>query len=179
MKKYFIVVLLTTTILFAESFTLISNDLEGQLSSKQLFNGFGCSGQNISPALSWKHAPKGTKSFAITLYDPDAPTGSGWWHWVVFNIPNKVTSLIADAGDIEAALMPKEAIQSLSNYGTVGYGGACPPNGDGAHRYIFTVYALDIEKLPLGETAMPALVGFMISQHTIQKASLLSYYERF
>jgi hypothetical protein len=178
MKKVLVMLVTAAALLQAGSFTLESNDLEGQLSMKEVFNGFGCTGKNISPALSWKDAPKGTKSFALTVYDPDAPTGSGWWHWVVFNLPATVTSLPADAGNAAKALMPKGAVQSLTSYGKGGFGGACPPAGDRAHRYVFTVYALDVEALDLDASAMPALVGYMLNAHAIEKASLISYYGR-
>ncbi|MEJ2500457.1 MAG: YbhB/YbcL family Raf kinase inhibitor-like protein [Campylobacterales bacterium] len=178
MKKVLVMLVTAAALLQAGSFTLESNDLEGQLSMKEVFNGFGCTGKNISPALSWKDAPKGTKSFALTVYDPDAPTGSGWWHWVVFNLPATVTSLPSDAGNAAKALMPKGAVQSLTSYGKGGFGGACPPAGDRAHRYVFTVYALDVEALDLDASAMPALVGYMLNAHAIEKASLISYYGR-
>jgi hypothetical protein len=178
MKKVLVMLVTAAALLQAGSFTLESNDLEGQLSMKEVFNGFGCTGKNISPALSWKDAPKGTKSFALTVYDPDAPTGSGWWHWVVFNLPATVTSLPADAGNAAKALMPKGAVQSLTSYGKGGFGGACPPAGDRAHRYVFIVYALDVEALDLDASAMPALVGYMLNAHAIEKASLISYYGR-
>ena len=178
MKKVLVMLLTAAAMLQAGSFTLQSSELEGQLSMKQVFNGFGCTGENLSPALSWKNAPKGTKSFALTVYDPDAPTGSGWWHWVVFNLPATVTSLPSDAGNTAKALMPKGAVQSLTSYGKGGFGGACPPAGDRAHRYLFTVYALDVETLPLDSGAMPAFVGYMLNAHAIEKASLISYYGR-
>lgn len=174
--KTFLVLVLTAAWLQAGNFTLTSSDLAGQLSVKQVFNGFGCTGENISPALAWKDAPKGTKSFAVTLYDPDAPTGSGWWHWVVFNIPASVTSLPAGAGNPTKGLMPKGAVQSVTSYGQGGFGGACPPVGDRAHRYIFTVYALDVDALGPDATAMPALVGYMLNAHAIEKASMISYF---
>jgi len=178
MKTLLLAFLMSASWLFAESFTLQSNDLEGQLSMKQVFNGFGCTGENISPALAWKHAPKGTKSFALTVYDPDAPTGSGWWHWVVFNLPSAVTSLPTDAGNTAKGLMPKGAVQSMTSYGKGGFGGACPPVGDRPHRYIFTVFALDVDALELDASATPALVGYMLNAHALAKASLISYYGR-
>ena len=162
----------------AENFTLASKDLGGQLTMAQVFAGFGCTGKNISPQLQWQNAPAGTKSFAITVYDPDAPTGSGWWHWVVFNIPAAVTQLPADAGNPAKGLAPKGSIQSVTDYGKPGFGGACPPKGDKPHRYVFTVYALKVEKLDLDSTASPAMVGFHLNQNALAKASLVSYYGR-
>lgn len=166
-----------SSLAFGGEFTLHSNDLAGQLTKKQEFAGFGCSGQNISPELHWNDAPKGTKSFAITVYDPDAPTGSGWWHWVVFNLPASTTSLPADFGNLTKQ-QSIYAIQSITDYGQLGFGGACPPDGDKPHRYFFTVHALNVDMLDLDEKASPALVGYLINAHSIAKATLVSYYGR-
>ena len=174
MKKIVLSILFSASVIFAQNFTLSSTELQGQLTSKQVFNGFGCSGENISPELSWKDAPKGTKSFAITVYDPDAPTGSGWWHWVVFDISKDKFTLPSGFGNSES----KDVIQSITDYGKSGFGGACPPIGDKAHRYEFTVYALDIETLGLDKNTNPALVGFYLNSHSLAKASLISYYGR-
>jgi hypothetical protein len=162
----------------AQQFTLVSDDLQGQLTQSQVYSGFGCSGKNISPALKWINAPKNAKSFAVTVYDPDAPTGSGWWHWVIFNIPAGTRELKADAGRIERKLAPPGSVQSITDFGKPGFGGACPPQGDKAHRYVFTVYALNIPKLDLDEKASPAMVGFVLNSHVIARASLISYYQR-
>src|ERR1700728_5141286 len=150
------------------------------LSDDQVYSGFGCSGKNISPALSWSGAPSGTKSFAVTLYDPDAPTGSGWWHWVVFNIPPGTTSLPKGAGDVEKKLMPKGAVQSRTDFGANGYGGPCPPAGDKPHHYQITVFAVDVDKLPDAKdhSASAALVGFDLHFHTLAKATLTGLYGR-
>lgn len=111
----------------AAKFTLTSSDVHAgkTIPAAHIFNGMGCTGNNISPALSWSDAPAGTKSFAITVYDPDAPTGSGWWHWVVYNIPASVTSLPAGAGDATRHLLPASAVQGKTDFGSAGYGG--PP----------------------------------------------------
>src|SRR5499427_9572180 len=106
------------------------------LTEAQVYNSFGCSGKNQSPPLSWTGAPAGTKSFALTVYDPDAPTGSGWWHWVVFNIPANATGLPKNAGDVKSNLAPAGSVQSRTDFGTPGWGGPCPPKGDKPHRYI-------------------------------------------
>ena len=113
----------------AQSLSLSSPDIKegGTIANEQVFKGFGCTGGNISPALSWSGAPSGTKSFAVSIYDPDAPTGSGWWHWVVFNLPPGTASLPKGAGDVKKKLMPKGAIQSRTDFGSDGYGGPCPP----------------------------------------------------
>lgn len=162
----------------AQTFTLRSNDLGGQATLEQVFNGFGCEGRNRSPQLSWESPPPGTRSFAVTLHDPDAPTGSGWWHWVVFDLPADLRALPADAGNPARQLMPPGAVQSLTDFGAPGYGGPCPPPGHGPHRYILTLHALDTEKLGLDAKANPALVGFSINQHTIQRAAVLFHYQR-
>lgn len=164
----------------AGDFTLTSPQLkEGALlSMEQVFNSFGCTGKNISPELNWNNPPQGTKSFAVTVYDPDAPTGSGWWHWVVFNIPAQVMALASGSGDLSTKLAPAGSVQSMTDFGKPGYGGACPPQGDKPHRYIFSVYALDIESLPLEQSSTAAMVGFYIHQHVIGKARLTVTFSR-
>ncbi len=162
--------------LMADNFTLISTDLKGQLTKAQEFNSFGCSGQNSSPELHWVNPPKGTKSFALTVYDPDAPTGSGWWHWLVINIPLSTKEIQTNASATKS--LPKGAIETMTDFGSAKFGGACPPKGDKPHRYVFTVYALDVDKLKLTEKSDSALVGYMIQSHMIQKASIISYYQR-
>jgi Raf kinase inhibitor-like YbhB/YbcL family protein len=129
-------------------------------------------GKNISPALQWKNAPAGTKSFAVTLYDPDAPTGSGWWHWQIYNIAAAETGLVANAGDPGANLAPKDSAQNINDGGKPGYMGACPPRGDKPHRYIFTVYALGLEKITVPATASNAMVGFNLNRNALAKATL-------
>ncbi|MDX1808409.1 MAG: YbhB/YbcL family Raf kinase inhibitor-like protein [Sulfurospirillaceae bacterium] len=175
--KYFVFILaFAINITFAGNFTLKSNDVGGQFTINQVFNGFGCSGKNISPQLSWSDAPKGTKSFAITMYDPDAPTGSGWWHWIVYNIPASTSDLVSNASALK--LLPKGSVESVTSFGVKGFGGACPPRGDKAHRYVITIYALNVTKLDLGENPSPELVGFNLNAHAIQKSSIISYYGR-
>jgi len=161
-----------------KTFTLSSNDLGGQATKNQEFNGFGCTGKNESPQLSWANVPEGTKSFAITMYDPDAPTGSGWWHWLAFDIPANVNELAANAGNPALGKMPKGAIQSITDYGAKGFGGPCPPPGHGLHRYVITVYALKTDKLGLDENTNPAVVGYYLWNNTIAKASMVAYYQR-
>jgi Raf kinase inhibitor-like YbhB/YbcL family protein len=166
----------TGTVAFAQTFTLKSADVGGQATDKQFFNSFGCTGQNVSPHLSWETAPKDAVAFAVTMYDKDAPTGSGFWHWVVFNIPGNVTELKSGAGDISKMIAPKDAIQSVTDVGAPGYGGPCPPPG-APHEYLITVYALK-NKLQLDKTATPAFVGFNLSGSTIAKASIVMYGQR-
>src|SRR6202158_5415818 len=160
----------------AQSMTLTSADIKegATIANEQVFKGFGCSGNNVSPALNWSGAPTGTKSFAVSMYDPDAPTGSGWWHWVVFNIPPGTTSLPKGGGDVKQKLMPKGAIQSRTDYGYDGYGGPCPPTGDKPHHYQITVFAVSVDKLPdaKNDAASAALVGFDLHFHSLATATL-------
>ncbi len=167
--------LMLATNVIAEGFYLSSTDVQGQIGNDQVFNSFGCTGKNISPQLRWQNAPKGTKSFAVTAYDPDAPTGSGWWHWVVFNIDKSVDTIKTGAS---TKAMPAGAVESITSYGSKGFGGACPPAGDKPHRYIFTVYALDIEKIDQSADARPELIGFFLNSHAIAKASIMAYFGR-
>jgi Raf kinase inhibitor-like YbhB/YbcL family protein len=161
-------------------FTITSSDVHAgrMLASAQVFNGMGCTGQNTSPALSWSGAPAGTKSFAVTVYDPDAPTGSGWWHWVVYNLPAATTSLPAGAGDPAKNLMPVGASQGNTDFGTPGYGGACPPAGDKPHHYHITVYALNVDRMDIPAAATAAYVGFNIHAHVLGKAEMVALYGR-
>ncbi|WP_046743406.1 YbhB/YbcL family Raf kinase inhibitor-like protein [Kordia zhangzhouensis] len=171
-------VLIVTSTFGQNTFTLTSKDLGGQASTTQEFNGFGCTGKNESPQLSWSNAPEGTKSFAITMYDPDAPTGSGWWHWIVFDIPANVSELVSNAGNASLNLIPKGSIQSITDYGSAGYGGPCPPEGHGFHQYIITVYALKTDSLELTKDTNPAVVGYYIWNNMLAKASIVAYYKR-
>src|SRR6478609_4520855 len=151
---------------------------KGTSGKAHVFNGFGCSGDNGSPELRWTDAPKDTKSFAVTVYDPDAPTGSGWWHWVIFNIPPDVTALAADAGKPDGSGAPPLSMQSMTDFGQPGYGGPCPPPGLKPHRYIFTVFALKVDQLPLKPEASGAMVGYYLNQNALAKASFTGLYSR-
>lgn len=150
----------------------------GQATKTEEFGGFGCTGKNQSPQLSWTNAPEGTKSYAITMYDKDAPTGSGFWHWIVFDLPATTNELVANAGNTTLALMPKGAIQSVTSYGAAGYGGPCPPEGHGIHQYVITVYALKADKLTLDANTNPEIVGYYLWMNTLAKASIVTYYQR-
>jgi Raf kinase inhibitor-like YbhB/YbcL family protein len=164
----------------AAGFKLESPDIKpnGTMDKKFEANVFGCSGENKSPALKWSGAPKDTKSFAVTVYDPDAPTGSGWWHWSVINIPANVTELKPDAGNVSNATLPQGARQVRIDYGVAAWGGACPPPGDKPHRYVFTVYALKTDKLDIPADATAALAGFMVNANALGKASFTAKYGR-
>lgn len=161
------------------SFTLYSPDIKANalIPKRFEFDGFGCSGENRSPALKWSGAPKDTKAFAVTVYDPDAPSGSGWWHWMVINIPADVNELAANAGAVGGGNLPKGASQARIDYGVAGWGGVCPPPGDEPHRYIFTVYALK-DKIDVPADATAALTGFMINGNCLGKASFTAKYGR-
>jgi len=165
---------------FAGGLTLTSGAFKDgdYLANEQVFAGFGCKGQNMSPSLSWSGAPSGTKSFALTVYDPDAPTGSGWWHWVVVNLPATTTGLPKGAGMAGSSKLPQGALQVRTDYGKPGYGGPCPPQGDHPHRYLFTIYALDLDKLDVTADSSPALVGFYLNYHTLAQGSLMGLYKR-
>jgi Raf kinase inhibitor-like YbhB/YbcL family protein len=170
--------LFSTSLLAQTTFTLSSNTLGGSATSVEEFDGFGCTGENKSPQLSWENAPEGTKSFAVTMYDPDAPTGSGWWHWVVFDLPETTNELVAGAGNLTLNLAPEGAIQSITNYGAPGYGGPCPPEDHGLHQYIISVHALKTDKLGLDQNTNPAIVGYYLWNNTLAKASIVTYYKR-
>lgn len=159
----------------AYAFKLSSADISPTktVANKFVFKGFGCDGENISPALAWSGAPKETKSFALLVHDPDAPTGgSGWWHWVAYNIPAATTALVQGAGKGDGSAMPKGAAQGVTDFGAAGYGGPCPPVGDKPHRYIFTLHALKTEKLDMPSGSTAALAGFMINANSLAKATM-------
>jgi Raf kinase inhibitor-like YbhB/YbcL family protein len=176
----FAAALAATSLAHAAGFTLNSPTVKpgSMLGEAHVFKGFGCEGKNISPALKWSGAPKDTRSFAVTVYDPDAPTGSGWWHWVVINIPANVTELAEGAGAADGKGLPAGAVQGRTDFGAPGFGGACPPKGDKPHRYIFTVHALKTDKIEVPPDASAALVGFMLNANKLGKASFQAKYGR-
>ncbi len=175
------------------AFSLSSPDLTGgTFSNKFVLNGFGCSGQNVSPELRWSNVPVGTKSFALQVYDPDAPTGSGFWHWAVYNIPATATGLAQGAGN-SAATLPIGAFGGITDFQDTGatggngnYGGPCPPQGDAPHRYVFTLYALSVDKLEVAggvpKTGTSGLYGFVLNKGVgaalLGKASFIATYGR-
>jgi hypothetical protein len=165
----------------APSFEMSSSDIAASqtIDPRFVFNDFGCTGQNISPALSWRNAPAGTKSFAVMVHDPDAPTGgAGFWHWVVVNIPATSSALAQGAGTADGKALPAGAQQIATDYGSPGWGGPCPPVGDAPHHYNFTVYALKVDKLDLPANATASLTGFMVNGNAIAKASLTGRFGR-
>jgi Raf kinase inhibitor-like YbhB/YbcL family protein len=173
MRHLILAALLASNSALAGSLTLSSTDIaNGKFMAKaQEFQGFGCSGGNQSPQLSWSGAPAGTAAFAIMVHDPDAPTGSGWWHWQLVNIPKDVTSLAA------GAVAPAGSQQMNNDYGIKGFGGACPPPKHGVHRYQFTVHALS-QKLELPENASGALTGYMVKAHSLASSTIEALYQR-
>ncbi len=159
--------------------TLVSPDIgQGKtIPEEQVFNGFGCKGKNISPALFWSGAPAGTKSFALMVHDPDAPTASGFWHWVVYNIPADTTQIPAEAGDPKKKGMPAGIVQGRNDFGTAGYGGPCPPPGK-PHHYHFRLYALKVPKLDVPADASDAVIGFNVNANKLAEADLVGLYGR-
>ncbi len=164
----------------AGAFELKSPDLAdgNSIANPFVFKGFGCEGGNLSPALSWIDPPEGTKSFALMVHDPDAPTGgAGFWHWVVYNLPVSATGLPQGVGK-DGKGLPEGANQVATDFGEPGYGGPCPPKGDSPHHYRFTVYALKTEKLEIPPKATASLAGFLINANAIGKATLTGVYGR-
>lgn len=161
------------------SFTVVSNDMEdgGRLDNRQLFNGMGVSGENISPHLRWEGFPPETEGFAVTCFDPDAPTGSGFWHWLLFDVPGDVTELAAGAGSGDGTSLPAGAIHGRGDFGTRDYGGAAPPEGHGEHRYVFAVHALATRPLGANPDGPAAPVGFQITSATLARGLLVARYE--
>ena len=162
------------------SFTIQSNDVSaGQMLDLAQVSGiFGAGGQDISPQLSWSGHPEQTKSFVVTCFDPDAPTGSGFWHWVVYNIPSTVTQLATGAGSQDGSKLPEGASQLRNDAGLPGYLGSAPPAGHGKHRYVFAVHALGVDSLPITDEVTPAICGFNMFGNTLARAMIVPVYEQ-
>jgi Raf kinase inhibitor-like YbhB/YbcL family protein len=171
---------LASAIAYADGLTLTSADLKdgATIGSKHVFKGFGCSGENVSPQLAWKGAPVGTKSYALTVYDPDAPTGSGWWHWIVYNLPASTSALPVGAGDPAKKLLPAGAKEGRTDFGAPGYGGPCPPPGDKPHRYVFTLFALKTDKIDVPADATAAMIGFNLNANKLASATFTAKFGR-
>jgi Raf kinase inhibitor-like YbhB/YbcL family protein len=162
------------------SFNLRSTDIaDGQpLSPPQVSGVMGAGGEDRSPQLSWSGFPADSESFAVTCYDPDAPTGSGFWHWAVADIPADVTELPVGAGSPGGTGLPAGAVTLRNDAGGVGYIGAAPPAGHGPHRYVFAVHAVDVAKLGVGADVAPAILGFNLFSHTLARALIVATYEQ-
>jgi Raf kinase inhibitor-like YbhB/YbcL family protein len=161
-------------------FEVTSTDCtDGQpLPTPQVSGVMGAGGEDRSPQLSWSGFPEGTRSFAITVYDPDAPTQSGFWHWAVANIPARVTELASGAGDQAGSGLPEGAVQLRNDAGFPGYVGAAPPAGHGPHRYFVTVHAVDTEALDVTPDTTPAVLGFNLFGHSLGRATLVATHEQ-
>lgn len=160
------------------SFQLYSDDVaDGQMMSEnQVFDQWGMTGGNISPSLRWSGFPAETKSFAVTCFDPDAPTGSGFWHWVVLSIPASVTELETNTAGTDGSGLPAGAFHVRNDYMVKDFGGAAPPKGDSPHRYVFAVHALDVDTLGVNDEVSPAVAGFNLRFHTIARGLLIPVY---
>ena len=172
---------LLSTFLFAAALSAHATDFKltvdagaanDGIAQRFTYDGFGCTGQNLAPAVHWEGLPAGTKSLALTVYDPDAPTGSGWWHWVVIDLPSST------AGLPQGGALPAGAHALRNDYGDAAWGGPCPPQGAKPHRYVFTVHALDVPSLGLPADASAAKAGFMIGLHTVGKTQVTLRYGR-
>ena len=163
----------------APSFTVTSTDVrDGEVMPMRCVSGvMGAGGEDSSPQLSWSGFPEGTQGFAVTVFDPDAPTASGVWHWVVTGIPGSVTALPGGAGDRDGSGLPAGARQLRNDSGFAGYVGAAPPSGHGPHRYFVVVLAVDTDRLDVNADTAPAVLGFNLFFHTLARATMVVTYE--
>ncbi len=161
------------------SFTVTSSDVAGgeTLPSAQVSGIMGAGGEDVSPQLEWSGFPEGTRSFVVTVFDPCAPTASGFWHWAVANIPASVTSLPSGAGDDAGSGLPDGAVQLRNDAGSRRYIGAAPPEDHGPHRYYVVVHAVDVDALDVDADATPAYLGFNLFFHTLARAMIVPIYE--
>lgn len=159
---------------------LASTDIRSgaRIANPYAFNAMGCTGKNVSPELHWDGAPAKTKSFALTMYDPDAPTGSGWWHWVVYNIPAGSAGFATGAGEAGKNLLPAGSTVGNGDAGMAAYQGPCPAKGDKPHHYVFSLYALDTDRLDVPAGASAAYVGYNIHMHQLARTTLTAIYSR-
>jgi Raf kinase inhibitor-like YbhB/YbcL family protein len=173
-------VIVTTAAARAAELTVASPNIPdgSTIKVEQVANVMGCRGKNHSPALAWSGEPAGTQSFGLTMFDPDAPTGRGWWHWTVFDIPANVHQLGAGAGDAVSTGLPPGAIEGRVDFGFTHYGGPCPPPGSPPHHYVITVYALSVAKLPLDKNAMGATVSDALRGNALATGQLVGIYNR-
>src|ERR1700733_16193185 len=161
------------------SFHLESSSFaDGQaLANPQVSGIMGAGGEDVSPQLAWSGFPDGTKSFAVTCYDPEAPTASGFWHWAVVDVPASVTELARGAGDEQGSGLPSGAFQLRNDAGVRQHVGAAPPPGHGRHNYYYVVHAVDVESLGIDKDATPAFLGFNLFSHTLGRATIVPWYE--
>ena len=173
----FILIVFSPLFAHAAGFVLASKDFQSGavIGQPQVFNGFGCTGENHSPELHWSGAPSGTKSFLLTVHDPDAPIVSGWWHWTVFDIPGATDYLPTG---VTTSSLPAGAVEGPTDFGSPGYGGPCPPPGDKPHRYVFTLYALDVSRLTVGVNPTGAMLSYLAKNHTLAQTQLVGFYGR-
>lgn len=158
------------------AFVLASQDVAAgsTIGEKFVFKGMGCQGENVTPSLNWSGAPPGTASFVLSVFDPDARGGAGWWHWIVYNLPAEASALPQDAGNPQRSLLPKPAWQAKNDFGQTGYGGPCPPPGERPHHYVFTIYALRIAAVKPPDDR----VGYIPTDAVLAKASFTAVYGR-
>ena len=169
-----IFIVCTGVIMANSTFTLTSEAIKNNqtLPNEQVLNGFGCTGNNVSPDLKWQGAPEGTKSYALLVHDPDAPRPTGWWHWLVINIPLTKTEFK------KGEKLAPPIIETVTDFNNTGYGGACPPKGHGVHHYNFTIHALDVEKLDISIDTDPNEVEKIVKQHSIASSTITALYQR-
>ena len=160
------------------SFEVVSDDISHGQTLDRLHVHGSAGGGDESPQLSWSGAPTDTQSYAVTCFDPDAPTVSGWWHWLVVDLPASVHSLPQNAGAADGSHLPQGALQLRSDFGSFGFGGAGPPQGDPDHRYFFVIHAIDVTSLGITSDVPPAMASFNITAHTIARAEIVGTYRQ-